>query len=145
MGSPVSVSAVNLVMEKIEELVLASFDPPPRFWKRYVDDTCTALPADSVSSFHDHLSGVNSHIQFTVEKEKDWILPFLDVLLTRDSDGTIETLVYRKQTYTDGYLDLLSHHSLSHKKSVCSHESTITGQGTVIHCSRMHKGEAPCN
>lgn len=50
MGSPVSVTVANLVME---ELALASFNPPPQFWKRYVDDTCTALPRDSVSSFHD--------------------------------------------------------------------------------------------
>ena len=56
---------------------------------RDVDDTCTALPADSVSSFHDHLNSVNEHIWFTVEKQKDGVLPFLDVLLTHDSDGTI--------------------------------------------------------
>ena len=97
-------------MEEIEESALASFDTPPRFWKRYVNDTCTALPADSASSFHDHLNSVNEHIQFTVEKEKDGVLPFLD--------GTIETSVYRKQMHTDRYLDFLSHHPLSHKKSV---------------------------
>lgn len=66
MGSLVLVSIANLVMEEIEELALASFDSPPRFWKRYVDDTCTALPADSVSSLHYHLNSVNNHIQFTV-------------------------------------------------------------------------------
>ena len=118
MGSPVLVIVTNIVMEEIEESALASFDPPPRFWKRYVDDTCTALPADSVSSFHEHLNGVNGHIQFTVEKEKDGVLPFLDVLLTRDLDGTIKTSVYRKQMHTDRYLDFSSHHPLTHKKSV---------------------------
>ena len=44
MGSPVSVSVANLVMEDVEERALASFDIQLPFWKRYVDDTCTAVP-----------------------------------------------------------------------------------------------------
>ena len=93
MGSPVSVTVANLVME---ESALASFNTPPRFWKSYVDDTSMALPEDSVSSFHNHL---NEHIHFMVEK--DGVFPFLDVFLTRDLDGTIKTSVYRKQMHTD--------------------------------------------
>ena len=42
----------------------------------------------------------------------------LDILLTRSSDGTIETSVYRKKTHTDRYLNFASHHPLYHKKSV---------------------------
>ena len=118
MGSPVSVTVANLVVEEIEETALASFQPPPQFWKRYVDDTCTALPRDSVSALHSHLNSVNKHIQFTVEEEKDGTLPFLDVLLTRSSDGTIETSVYRKKTHKDRYLDFAAYHPLCRKKSV---------------------------
>lgn len=105
-------------MEEIEELALTLFDPLPRFWKGYVDDTCMLLLADSVSSFHDHVNSVNNHVQFMVEKGKDGVLPILNVLLTHDSDGAIETFVYRKQTHTDRYLNFLLHHLLSHKKSV---------------------------
>ena len=42
MGSPISVTIANLVMENIEGRALAKAETPPRFWKRYVDDTCTA-------------------------------------------------------------------------------------------------------
>ena len=120
MGSPVSVTVANLVMEEIEQTAISTYHTPPRFWKRYVDDTCAVLPKGSVEDFHQHLNGVNRYIQFTVEEEKDGCLPFLDILLTREVDGSIETAVYRKRTHTDLYLNFSSHHPLSHKKSVAA-------------------------
>ena len=51
MGSPVSVVVADLVMEDIESRALASYPSPPRFWKRYVDDTCCALRSDHVEDF----------------------------------------------------------------------------------------------
>ena len=118
MGSPVSVVVANLVMEDIEQRALSSFHLPPRFWKRYVDDTCVVLPACEVEGFHHHLNCIETSIQFTVEFERDGTLPFLDVLLSRDTDGFITTSVYRKPTHTDKYLSFLSHHPTSHKASV---------------------------
>ena len=56
MGSLVSVVVANLVMEDIEERALSTFHPPPHFWKRYVDDTCTALPVNQIHPFLDHLN-----------------------------------------------------------------------------------------
>ena len=110
----------NLVMEEVEQMALSSYPSPPWFWKRYVDDTCTALPKGSVSDFHQHLNGMNKHIQFTVEEETDGSLPFLDVLLTHNKDGLIDTSVYRKKTHTSRYVDFLLHYPLVHKKSVVS-------------------------
>ena len=46
MGSPVLVVVANLVMEDVEQEALFTFHTPPRFWRRYVDDTCTALPSN---------------------------------------------------------------------------------------------------
>ena len=119
MGSPVSVVVANLVMEDVEERALSSFDQTLPFWKRYVDDTCTAVPADRVDDLMNHLNSVESSIQFTVEIEHDGKLPFLDVLLSHNiKDGSITTTVFRKPTHTDKYLDFESHHPLSHKMSV---------------------------
>ena len=94
MGSPVSVTITNLVMEDIEDRALSTFSPTPRFWKSYMDDTCTLLSSDFINKFHDHLNDVDLNIQFPLEKEKDGSLPFLDVLLSRDSDGSISTSVF---------------------------------------------------
>ena len=74
MGSPVSVTVVNLVMEEVED----TFDPPPCFWERYVDDTIIAVKSDQMSAFHIHLNSINSHIQFSMEVESGDSLPFLD-------------------------------------------------------------------
>ena len=107
MGSPVLVVVANLVMEDIECRALATFHTPPHLWRRYVDDTCAALPHDLVDPFHEHLNSIDPHIQFTVERESKGQLPFLDVRLTREEDGTISTEVYRKPTHMDQYLALI--------------------------------------
>ena len=104
MWSPVSVVVANLVMEEIEQIALSTFHSMPRFWKRYVDDTCTALPKQLIPAFHQHLNGVNKHIQ----------LVFLDILLKHNHNRS----VYRKKMHTDRYLDFTSHHPLVHKLSV---------------------------
>ena len=43
MGSPVSVTVANLVMEEVEQRALLSFPRPPSIWKRYVDDVFAVL------------------------------------------------------------------------------------------------------
>ena len=118
MGSPVSVVVANLVMEDVEERALESFHSPPRFWKRYVDDTFTSLPKSLIASFLDHLNGIEPSIKFTAEEERDGELAFLDVLLHREDDGTISTSVYRKATHTNQYLSFRSHHPTAHKVAI---------------------------
>ena len=48
MGSPVSVVVANVVIEHIEDLALRSSPVPTVFWKRYVDDVLSAVPANSI-------------------------------------------------------------------------------------------------
>ena len=117
MSSPVSVVVADMVMENIEQRAL-NFSHPPILWKRYIDDTCVALLPSLVDSFHQHLNSIEPSIQFTVEIENNGCLPFLDILITRNSDGSLSTSVYRKQSHTNQYLQFLSHHPSSHKLSV---------------------------
>ena len=55
-----------------------------------------------------------------MEVESGGQLPFLDVLIHRETDGSISTSVYKKASHTDCYLDFRSHHPISHKRSVVS-------------------------
>ena len=57
-----------------------------------------------------HLNNVRPSIKFTAEVEKDGRLPFLDTLLQRRDDGSLDVSVYRKPMHTNRYLDLHSHH-----------------------------------
>ena len=119
IGSLVSIVVANLAMEDVEERALATFHSPPRFWKRYVDDTCTAHPRNIVESFHNHPNSIEPCIQLTVEEEStDRTLPFQDIQLCRDLDGNITTSVYSKATHTEQYLSFASHHPVAHKAAV---------------------------
>ena len=53
-------------------------------------------------------------IKFTIERESDQKLPFLDMMLTRKTN-TIEISVYRKPTSTDRYIPFTSSTSYQHK------------------------------
>ena len=118
MGSPVSAVIANLYMEDFEEQALTSTPCMPKIWKRYVDDTFTILSRDKVDIFLQHLNSQQPTIRFTMETETNNTIPFLDTLVTRDSDGYLSTSVYRKPTHTDQYLAYDSHHPQSVKRSI---------------------------
>ncbi|XP_028418418.1 uncharacterized protein LOC114544426 [Dendronephthya gigantea] len=117
MGSPISATVANIIMEHIEDQAITSAAHPPIWWFRFVDDSHTGLHKDHVQEFHDHLNSINPHIQFTIEMEQDNKLAFLDTITYR-KDGHIQIKVYRKTTHTDKYLDFNSHHPATHKRSV---------------------------
>ena len=120
MGSPVSVVVANIVMEHIEDTALNMSPVPTIFWKRYVDDVLTAIPADRVDEMLAHINSINHNIQFTLEREKEHVISFLDVKLMHNEDGSLSTKVYRKPTHTDQYLQFSSHHPTAHTRAVVS-------------------------
>ena len=103
-------------MEVIEEQAIQQATTPPRVWKRFVDDSFAIMKKSTINSFHDTLNSIDSHINFTIEQEKDGQLAFLDTLVSHNN-GSISTTVYRKPTHTDRYLDFSSHHDEKHKIS----------------------------
>ena len=101
----------------IEELAISSAPHPPKWWFRFVDDSHTCIKTEYIQEFHHHINSINSHIQFTIEKEKNNQLSFLDTKTIR-KQGRIQIAVYRKATHTDKYLDYNFHHPTIHKQSV---------------------------
>ena len=101
MGSPVFADIANMVMEDVEERALATSPVKPFFFKRYVDDVISAVAGNEAERLGSNLNSVEPSIQFTLKREKDRHLPFLDLNVYRGEQGNLETNVYRKPTHTD--------------------------------------------
>ena len=89
-------------------------------------------------SFHDYLNSIDPCIQFTIEKESDSQLPFLDNLLNKEENGSISTTVYRKSTHTDQYLCFHSHCPAAYKQAVVR---TLMGRAEALSSSGVSRAE----
>ena len=119
MGSPISPIVANLFMVDLEVQAIKTSSTPPDLCKRYVDDTFTIIKKDNRNSFLQHLNSIHPNIKFTCEEVRsDGSMPFLDILITPEEDGSLNTPVFRKPTHTDLYLQWNSHHTISSKYSV---------------------------
>ncbi|BHF74639.1 hypothetical protein SprV_0501772500 [Sparganum proliferum] len=115
MGSPISGFLAEITMQKLEATALPLVNP--KLWLRYVDDTFVIVKKDQLETLHNTINSTMPGIKFTLEKEVDKELPFLDVLVQRKTDGTLRTSVYRKETYAEVILHYESNHPISHKRS----------------------------
>ena len=115
MGSPLSPIVANLYMETFEKAAITAL-AAPRLWTRYVDDMFVIWPngQDKLEGFHQHLNSQYPQIKFTMEREEDNKISFLDVAVTR-KNGNFTTKVFRKPTRTDLYTHYTSHHHPSEK------------------------------
>ena len=86
-------------------------------WTRYVDDTFAFIKPNKEKEIQEVLNGFHEKIKFTYEKEEKRKIAFLDVSLSRNDDGNLETKVYRKATNTDIYMNWHSHAPLTWKIS----------------------------
>ena len=77
------------------------------FWKQYVGDTITFIKTWSAEYVLSILNSFHPNIEFPYETEVNSELAFLDVLLLREGWNII-TIIYRKVTNSDIYLDWYS-------------------------------------
>ena len=114
MGLPLSPVIANIYMEGIEEEALDTAVGGPSLWVHYVDDTFVIWlhGHDKLENFHSHLNSLRKSIQFTIEREQNNQLPFLDVLVTK-AGIHMTTSIHRITTHTDQYLHYESYHHAS--------------------------------
>ena len=120
MGSPISPVIANIFMEHFEKEALRKAPKKPEVWFRYVDDTFVIWRhgRSELRKFLIHLNKQHPNIRFTIDIEENGKLPFLDVLVSKEANGTLGHQVYRKTTHTDRYLHAESHHHPAQKQSV---------------------------
>eukprot|EP00117_Sycon_ciliatum_P047445 scpid103206/ scgid33888/ len=101
MGSPLGPVFANFFLGYCETLIPDEFWP--ELYTRYVDDTFSFFTQqDHALTFLERLNSIHPSLQFTMEKETENQLPFLDVLVTRHSNS-FSTAIYRKPTFTGLY------------------------------------------
>ena len=98
MGSPLGPALANNFMCTFENKCLK--DCPcslkPVFYRWYVDDTCVMFSSlNQAEKFKKYLSSKHPNIKFSLEKENDGRLSFLDINIFREK-GKFVTNIYRK-------------------------------------------------
>ena len=116
MGYPLSSFLAEAVMQDLEKRSVTN-NNDIKTWNRYVDDVLARVKKDKTDDILHTINNTTKNIKFTKEEEDNNQLAFLDILLTRTDDGTINTQVYRKKTHTDQILNFNSNHPTQHKIS----------------------------
>ena len=104
MGTLVSPIVANWYVEHFERETLQSASNPPgiglSLWMTLVIQQQARKQA-----FLDHINRIDPAIKFTVEgNQGNGAIPFLDTLLTPESDNSLSITVHHKPTHTDQYL-----------------------------------------
>ena len=116
MGSPLGPVLANLFMGYHERNWRQDFDiGEVLLYRRYVDDIfCMFRNEIDAEKFFKYLTSMHPNIKFTMEKETNTFLPFLDVLVK--SEGRIfNTSVYWKKTAIKLFTQYISFTPFSYK------------------------------
>ena len=118
MGSPLSCVAACLFMESLESEHYCNIIPNGSKWYRYVDDCLVVLDKDTdLDMLLREMNNVHEKIQFTIEKESNNSLPFLDTVVIR-AGNDVKFKVYRKPTNKDDFIHYQSAHDEKTKSGV---------------------------
>lgn len=118
MGSPISATIANLVMEYLEENTISQLNYQPFFFKRYVDDCILCIPENKIQYTLNKFNNFHEKIQFTMEKENNKTINFLDLTINYDLKGNIKTNWFTKEIWSGRYLNYNSIAPVKYKKSV---------------------------
>lgn len=118
MGSPAGVMMAGFALDMVEQ-ELENFQVQPEEHRHYVDDCFDVLEDENlVEPLLTAMNGVIPDIQFTVEKELNRKLNFLDVTIHRSEDNRLQTSWFVKPTNTGLYIPYHSYCDPRYQKSV---------------------------
>ncbi|XP_055304824.1 uncharacterized protein LOC129569719 [Sitodiplosis mosellana] len=96
---------------EIIDQVLDTLDWTPKMLMKYVDDIFVIIPRNKLDEFVSKLNAVfPQKIVFTVEKETNGTLPYLDLLIQRGDNNDIKVDWYQKPTAANRILNFQSQH-----------------------------------
>ena len=120
MGSPLAPVLANIFMGFYESKWLNEYNiNKPKFHLRYVDDILAAFDKEQDSlNFLNFLNKRHPNIKFTIEKQTNHSIAFLDVFISGINNQNLTLQTYHKSTYTGLLLDFKSFTSFSYKISL---------------------------
>lgn len=118
MGSPLSAVMACLFMEMLEQGPIKRIIGQNITWLRYVDDTLVIIPRRmKPETLLQKINEVHPIIKFTMEKEVNDTIPFLDTKIHRGEERATFS-VFRKQTNKNDFIHFLSGHDSRTKSGV---------------------------
>lgn len=110
-----------MILEILEDVVInkLNFKLPFPGDMRYVDDILTTVPEDKVDQILEAFNDYNPDVQFTIEKESNQRISFLELIIIRDG-GSIKLDWYNKPSWSGRYINFESHLILAFKKNTVS-------------------------
>ena len=144
MGNCLSPVCSNLYMEFFEKYLLRTILPDDVIWYRYV-----VFMAGRFRYFLCQLNNLVPSIEFSIEEEIYFKIPFLDVLIER-VEHNFKFTIYRKPTNICSYIHYYSSHALSIKLAtfsgmllralkICSDDYLLEEIEFIFSIGRKHK------
>ena len=117
MGSPLAPVLANIFMGFYESKWLNEYNlNKPKFYLRYVDDILAAFEKEQDSlNFLNFLNNTHPNIKFTLEKQVNNSIVFLDVFISGIDNQNLTLQTYHKSTYMGLLLNFKSFTSFSYK------------------------------
>ena len=108
--SPLGPALANIFMCSFESKWLRDCpnDFKPVIYRRYIDDIFVLFSSPHhADKFREYLLSKHPNINFSIEKEEDGPLPFLDINIFHENDK-FATNIYRKKTFSGVYTNFKS-------------------------------------
>lgn len=109
MGSPLSPILADIVMEDLLDSIVQKLDFKIKLIVKYVDDLFFIIPEETLTHIHNLLNDYHEKLQFTVEKQKNGSLAFLDTRISVLNDKLMIDW-YQKEMASGRLLNFFSNH-----------------------------------
>lgn len=119
MGCSLAGTLANIFLDNLETNIFKNNPEIAKkivYYKRYVDDTLLLIKGDEsdLLDIHQLFNNYHQNIKFTVEKEHNGTINFLDLVISRQHDRH-NFMIFRKPTTTDIIIHETSNHPISYK------------------------------
>lgn len=109
MGSPASPVIADIVMEELLDVTMKKMTTKPKIMTKYVDDLFAIVKINEIDDTLKILNSFNRHIQFTMEKENENKLPYLDAIVYR-RENILKLDWYQKSMASSRLINFHSKH-----------------------------------